>query len=469
MKKYVVLAATALLVVNAFAQTEPFGTFTKPFAADSPWNIRPIGPVFGTYSPPKAPINYGAVGGGIFSSRAFLASPDDPQMVVYPPVGQASMADPDAGGSVASVTIPRWPAATTPATGSDGHADIVDPITGRVHSFWQLKFANGQWHAALHAWSQIDGRGWGDPGHHYQGARATGVPTLGGMIRAHEVDDGKDHYEHALAISLAHAGLSRNPPYIYPATSADKDATWTNAATGGVPEGTLLMLPPDYVMGTDNPLLKKVVETLKIYGARVVDRNTATPFVIYVENGANFPLYQGGDVDTNVYREMERMRAAMRQVVSAYSYVDGNGNPTTANEQGNFNILSMRGPWERNSASGVVAPFNSLTQSIEFPAQPNYIEQKNGNSTGIAGGAVANGGVIWGRPEAGAKYRVTGIGTGGARVKVILYGTTTNADTGWLLNGQSSVVTWPAGGWALVLAQNPANQAGSIRATMIKQ
>lgn len=466
MKKYLALAIASLCVASAFAQTEPFGTFTKPFAADSPWNIRPIGPVLGTYSPPQEPTNYGAVGGGIFSSRAFLATADDPQMVVYPPVGQQWMSDPDAGGNVASVTIPHWPAATTPATGSDGHADIVDPITGRVHSFWQLKFVNGQWHAALHAWSPLAGRGWGDGGHHYQGARATGVPTIGGMIRAHEVDDGKDVYEHALAVSLAHAGLKATPAYVYPATSADKDAATTNK--GQVSEGTLMMLPQDYVMGTDNPLLKKVVETLKVYGARVVDRNTATPFVIYVENGANFPLYKGGGLDTEVYLEMERLRKALHPVDSAYGYVDGNGNPTTANEQGNFNILSLRGPWALQSGDAV-APFNSLTQSIEFPNKPAVVVQQNGNGTGIAGGAVSNGGLTWGRPAAGDKYRVTAIGTGGARVRVILYGTSGNADTGYLSDGQSAVVTWPAGGWASVLAASAANQAGSIRATMIKQ
>ena len=463
MKKYLFAAAVTLLAASAFAQTEPFGTFKRPFAADSPWNIRPIGPVFGAYAPPEG-IYKPSVDKGKFSTAAFLAAKDDPPMVVYPLLNTSGINDPDARELLPSVTIPRWPAATVAASGSDGHAEIVDPITGKVHSFWQLKLVDGKWRAAQHAWSPLAGRGWGDPAHYFQGARAAGVSTIGGLIRIHEVDDGKSLYEHALAMSMAKEGLKANPAYIYPATSADNNAASTN--TGEIPEGALMMLPPDYKMTYSNPLLQKVVETLKVYGARVVDRNEGTPFAIYVENGARWPIWiNNPTADNAMYNEMENMRKHMRQVISANSYVDGNGNPTTANVPGNFNILSMRGPWTSTVAGAAPAPYNSLTQSIEFPSKPTYVEQSNGNSTGISGG------VSWGKPVAGATYKVTAIGTGGARMALQLWvGGNVVSQTGYLADGQSANVTWPAsGGWAVVIARSAPNQAGSIRATMIKQ
>jgi hypothetical protein len=467
MKKHLAFAVAALFAASAFAQTEPFGTFTKPFAVDSPWNIRPIGPVFGAYPPPKGAY-FGAVSAGAYSTAAFLAKESDLPMVVYPPLNTTGISDPDAGTSVPTVTIAHWPASTLPATGSDGHAEIVDPISGKVHSFWQLKLVDGKWRAALHAWSALAGRGWGDPAHFYQGARAAGVSTLGGLIRIHEVTDGKAVYEHALAMSMAKEGLSANPAFIYPATAADNNAASTNS--GEIPEGTLMMLPPDYKISYNSPLLQKVIETLKVYGARVVDRNTDTPFAIYVENGAPFKLWTGTSADNAMYNEMERMRAAMRQVISANSYVDGNGQPTTTDKPGNFNILSMRGAWGvTGTAGGTPAPYNSLTQSVEFASRPAAQEQANGNGTGIARG------VTWARPLPNDKFLLTGIGTGGAQVKLTLYGNDAagkaySYQSPYLSNGQSTVVTWPAsGGWAVVAVRIGANQAGSIRATMVKQ
>ena len=471
LKRYLIAAAATMLAASAFAQTEPFGTFKRPFAADSPWNIRPIGPVFGAFViPTEASGFYGAVDGGKYSTTAFEAKADDPPMVVAL-VKSGGDTDPDARENPTSVTIPRWPAATAPASGSDGHAEIFDPVTGKIHSFWQLRLVNGKWTAAMHAWSAVNGRGWGDPSHLKQGARAAGVSTIGGLIRAHEINDGQSSYQHALAMALSLNGLAANPAYIYPATAADYNAVYENK--GQIPEGALVMLPPEFVLRNANPTLQKVVNTLKTYGARVVDRNTDTPFTIYVENGGGWPLYSGNN--TPVYQNMEQIRGALRQVISASSYVDGNGNPTTANVPGNFNILSMRGPWKIEwPVGGTPAKFNTFTQSIEFPSTPGLVKQSNGNSTGIAGGdptPVNATGLSWGRPVGGATYTVTAIGTGGASVKVTLMkGNAVASETGFLTNGQTAQVTWPtSGGWTIIYTQNSPGQAGSIRATMIKQ
>lgn len=65
-------------------------------------------------------------------------------------------------------------------------------------------------------------------------------------------------YYHALAMSLTYNGLGFNPTYIYPATHADGGAEKSNS--GYVPEGALLMLPPDFNTSRiwASPNLKKV-------------------------------------------------------------------------------------------------------------------------------------------------------------------------------------------------------------------
>lgn len=481
MKKYLAFAVASLFAAGAYAQTAPFGTFTKPFAADSPWNIRPVNPVLGGEAPPLSPIQpgqtvawVGGIGQGAFSTAAFLASKDDLPMVVYPSVGTSAIWDPDGRVGLPSITIPHWPTATIGATGGDGHADIVDPVTGKIYSFWQLKLVDGKWRAAQMAWSAIDGKGWGDPSHIYQGARAVGVATIGGLIRKHEVNDGEALYKHVLAMSMSREALQGKPEsYVYPATSADANSSTLH--TGKIPEGALMMLRPDFKMLSTNPALQKVVETLKVYGARVVDENTATPFYIYAENGSTFSLNNGTASDSMVWAEMENLRKGLFRVMTADSYVDGNGLPTTTNVPGNDNILSMRGPWETYLSSAPPAPFNSLTQSIEFPSSPTVQQQTATDGPQIAGGKVVNGGVSWSRPVEGATYKVTAIGTGGAQMKVQITWTpagqsaSTYVVTPYLGNGESANITWPVGGWVRVWARNGVSQKGSIRATMIKQ
>lgn len=84
-----------------------------------------------------------------------------------------------------------------------------------------------------YAWSPLDGYGFGTPDHFYQGARAAGVPPSAGIIRVHEIDDGLPLYRNAIAMSMTFSGLCKDPTYIYPATSADSDAQYSDY--GSVP------------------------------------------------------------------------------------------------------------------------------------------------------------------------------------------------------------------------------------------
>lgn len=461
-------------VVTDPAATATFGSYYKPYAADSLWNSRPVRPVFGTYVIPKS--NYfPAVAAGTYSTGAFMATAKDPAMEVF---GMASnpkgIWDQDAESFNPSVKIPHWPAGVTPAAGSDGHADIIDTAAGVVHSFWYLRqdAATGRWSAASYAWSRLDGRGWGDAAHYYQGARAVGVPPLAGLIRKHEIKDGKAIYNHALAVSMTYNGLSANPAYIFPATSADSDAKTTN--TGGIPEGALLMLPPNYDSSKiANADLKKVVETLKVYGGYVVDRNYGTPFNIYVENGSGFDLHSKG-WDNAVAAELDRIRANLRQVVSTAGYLDGNGkavaNPATLAPMtmkaapADMNLLSMRGNGWYTRTGPIYGVFKTASQAIEFPATTAVQAQVIYNRRNIIP-------LQWNAILPGETMKLTAVATGGAKLQVHLRDSAgkTLYDSGMLGNGESVRFVWPSTVWTpYIFAYSGIGAGSTVRGDLVR-
>ena len=447
-----VMAQTNVPPVVTNPATAAFGSYYKPYAADSLWNSRPVNPVFGSFVIPKS--NYfPAVAAGAYSTGAFLAAATDPAMEVFGMTSNPKgIWDQDAESFNPSVKIPHWPAGVTPAAGSDGHADIIDEATGIVHSFWYLRkdATTGRWSAASYAWSPLAGRGWGDAAHYYQGARAVGVPPLAGLIRKHEIKDGKAIYNHALAISLTYNGLSAKPTYIFPATSADSDAATTN--TGGIPEGALLMLPANYDSSKiANADLKKVVDTLKVYGGYVVDRNYGTPFNIYVENGSGFELHKQG-WDNAVAAELDRMRAALRQVVSATGYIDGNGKAvlkpatlapmTMKAAPQEMNLLSMRGNGWYTRTGPIYGVYNTQKQAIVFPATTAVQGQVIGNRRNIIP-------LQWNAILPGEMMKLTAVATGGGKLQVHLRDGNgkTVYDSGMLGNGESVRFAWPATVW----------------------
>lgn len=222
-----------------------WSSFLRPFAVDSPWNSRPVSPKLDVQvlPPSQFPPDFAE---GVFSTGVFMAQQSDGAVTVTGLSSNPGLYDADAV-AFHDVTIAHWPSSVMPAAGSDGHADIVDTASGVIHSFYRLKNDSGQWRAAQYAWTPLDGRGWGDLAHYFQGSRAAGVTPTAGLIRTHEVADGDTMYRHALAMSLTFSGLSANPPYVFPATSADSNAADSN--TGAVPEGALMMLPTPSTCG----------------------------------------------------------------------------------------------------------------------------------------------------------------------------------------------------------------------------
>ncbi len=432
-----------------------FGTFERPFNINSLWNIRPKQVAFSNDTIPTSRY-FPKVGTGAYSSASFEAKPTDLPMTIYPIPGRAGVWEVDAQRHVPSITIPRWPAETFPATGTDGHADIVDPESGIIHSLFKLQRVDGRWVAQQYAWTRLDGRGFGDGVHYFQGARAAAVPPIAGMIRKHEINDGASQYYHALAMSMDYSGMSGTQQYVFPATSGD---TTYRENFGQFPTGALMMLPPDYdTSGIANPDLLKVVKTLKTYGAYVVDRNVGTPFYIYVENGTDYTLHPGG-WNSAVGNELQRLRQALRQVVYAKDWVNINGQPVENLEP--LNVLHMRGPW--TALWGGSAPrYHSHSQSAVFgPTDKRYrFETRSGR-------AISH--VHWAKPVPGKVYEFKAFATGGARAQLRYWGTGVGEliDSGMLVDGQTYRVTWPVvPGFATLSVESGVGSGSTVIATL---
>lgn len=442
------LAALVALALLTHAQRKPpasddapapaWGSFETPFAAGSPWNSRPLEPVFGDAALPAAKF-VPTLESGKWSTGVFHAVPGGPTVTVHGASGKPGLWRAD-DRTFGDVVVPRWPAAVTPASGSDGHAEIVDSTTGIVHSFWQLRREDGKWVAEQYAWTALGGMGWGDPAHPLQGARAAGVPALGGLIRTSEVDDGQALYRHALSISLPTTALAPAPAYVHPATSADKEAATVN--TGSFPEGALLMLPASFdTAAIEDARIRKIAATLKAYGAYVVDRNGATGFVIYGEIGSGLELHKRA-WNGKAVAELETIRQALRQVVGASGWVDGDGKPLQRDTRPN--LVSMRGPWTAIDGQAT-ASFDSWSQSLVVARAGGGAVLAKTFPEGVTE-------VAWARPVAGTAYEAACHATAGASCRLLLRKGENEdivVDSGELGDKETARFTWPAGKPAL--------------------
>ena len=429
--------ARVAMAANEQSAPPPFGTALRPFAADSPWNSRPVDPVLSEVGIPAVRYVPAVVATG-WSTGVFTARAGDPENVVRGSSPSQGVWHPDSLRKE-PVRIARWPLSVLPASESDGHADIVDAQERIVHSFWQLKREKQRWTATQYAWTRLDGRGWGDPAHPFQGSRAAGVPTMAGLIRKWEVNDGEPTYRHALAMSLAGDALSREPSYVYPATSADRDADTTYK--GKIPMGALLMLPKDFDLKTvRDKRVRKIAATLQQYGGYVVDRNDGTPFVIYAEAGSGLDL-PGDPWNAVAAEDLERIRKALRMVEGARGWVDGHGRPTPRIPD--MNLLSLRGPWhveESDRKAGV--RYDPRTQTLHFSGKAKKVSAHTHLPEGLTE-------ISWAQAVPGAPYRLVARTTGGARLRMVLLRSDSDgpiADSGRLGDGGSFTFVWPKGG-----------------------
>ena len=429
----------------------------RPFSDQSPWNARPTKVVLGTDEVPKSDY-FPNIAEGAYSVRVFAARDSDPPMTVLGPADKPGIYLADNEETASQVVIPHWPAAVAAATGEDGHADIVDVAANRIHSFWQLGRKDGKWRASQYTWTRLDGRGWGDPAQYFQGSRAAGVPTMAGLIRTHELNDGQPEYQHALAMSMTFNALAADPAYVFPATAADVNAAKVNRGT--FPEGALVMLPTDFdTTAIRNPALLKIATTLKTRGAYVVDANVGTPYILYVEIGSGFSLMPNG-WDNQIAGELDRIRAALRRVVSVGQWLDAKGRPFTPRR--NLNLLSMRGPWS-SSDGGPVGRFESWEQRVVFPTADRKITQTNASGRSMPP-------ITWAVPKPGASYRLQVTADGGATLRLDLVDAANRNvySSGTLGNAGTVAFKWPAGGSKPVVSVTSGAQGGGrVGATLV--
>lgn len=442
-----------------------FGTYERPFAADSFWNSTPVNPTFSTYVIPNS-VYSPAVYGPAYSASCYFADATNQSVTLKIGPGFGGIHDRDAEALLSQVTIPHWPEDVIPASGADGHADVIDVENKVIHSFYKLKKVNGEWTTLLYAWSPLDGRGWGDPAHFYHGGRATGIAACAGMIRKHEVNDGDSMYRHALALSITDNALSKS--YVFPATSTDAD---TSNYTGVIPEGAFLMLPPSFDTATiKTPLIKKIANTLKTYGAYVVDRNYGTPYFIYAEIGAQ--TWVSGN---QYYIDLAALQSALRVVTSVQGWVSGNGVNYQAKK--NLNILSMRGPWARGynylpdsekctTTCDQLGKFNSYNQAVEFEAVDEVVVQSNSSGRSVST-------IDWAKPKKGNRYELTAKTTGGAKLRFVIRNPQKNDaviyDSNNLADGQKVTFTWPLDDYGItVIATSGIGVESSVSGNLVK-
>lgn len=410
--------------------------FRTPFSADSPWNIQPVSPVFGTYQLPDNTYQPTADPSEFAATFYQADSTDGPKTIYAKPGGHITITD--SYQQVQSLTFDHFPADAKPGVSSDGHLVWLDTTTGIIHSFFAgVMDETGRITAEVYTWTRIDGRGWGD-GYYYQGVRAVGCPAVAGTIRKWEIDDPEHEFEHALSLTLPGEALaSADPGYIFPATMADNGYQFNS---GQIPEGALLMLPPEFdVNALRTEDAKRVARAFKKYGGYVTDRNTGTPFTVDVENGVTGWGHNKG-WNAPWAADLVDIQHALRMVTSVSGWVNRVGQSVENAAQVGMNLISMRPDWVKSNGDAAAPKFNQRKQRLDWgPAGTEY-------NLAIAGGYPEIIRPVWARLIEGQTYRVEVESGHGANVSLDLknssYG---NAySTGPMLDGETKTFVCPA-------------------------
>jgi hypothetical protein len=217
------------------------------------------------------------------------------------PVFRATAADPEVrlvDGLHGEETRIRVPAGALPAEGTDSNMAIIQP-DGRTVDIWSAHWVGNDRIDCLRFESTtLAGSGLGPQA----GIRASGVSSIGGLIRRWEVDPSDPAYtdgviRHALAVSLPSEmllytggdpgydanGFGTSKGYVWPATEQDWDAPWTYGGT--IPMGSMLAIPKSVDLDAlgFTPEAEAVARALQDYGAYVVDRAGGGTVAIYAE------------------------------------------------------------------------------------------------------------------------------------------------------------------------------------------
>ena len=244
-----------------------------PFASDSPWNTA-IGSgarfesASGTMTRSFVTNGKPAVNRDQWSVAVYTATSSDPVDTLV--------------GVRNSVSYRAYvPASTTATGGTDKHVAIIQPDGTTAYGVYKWEGISGRTATGqIVVPVDLTGPGYGT------GTRAARVPSLAGLVRAQELEDGV--IPHALAMAVPNTALKSG--YVWPATSQDADGA--SSYSGKVPMGTLFAIPGDVdvdSLGLSGGALA-LAHALQDYGAYVVDR--AGTNAIYCELSCGDTGYQ---------------------------------------------------------------------------------------------------------------------------------------------------------------------------------
>lgn len=236
----------------------------QPFSSTSAWNM-PIG------SGVKFEAATGSRTASLLSGPKAVINRDQWSVTV----SQATTSDPSAtiNGSRNKATFTALvPKSAGPTGGDDRHVTVVQPDRRTAYDIYKWETYSGST-VQTQIVNKVDlaGSGIGI------GARAAGVPSVAGLIRAEELRNG--HIPHALALAVPGSVLKQGP--VWPATRQDADAA--TSYTGQVPMGALFAIPSSVDVTRLGLSAEGVAlaRALQDYGAYVVDR--AGNNVLYCE------------------------------------------------------------------------------------------------------------------------------------------------------------------------------------------
>lgn len=293
------MAATAGAQAAATAGSR--SVFRHPFSSTSFWNTA-LGSA-AVFESPSAAKTSSLLSGGCYINCEQWSIP----------VVNATTSDPTASVS----TSPTWtwnyrvPSNAQVAIGTDGHSVITQPDAATAYENWTMKQVSATaWKSGFQVKTDLKGDGGTN------GVRAAGVSALGGLIRAHEIQELR--IPHALAIAIPRSKLKLGP--VWPAKRQDGNASSTYS--GPIPMGTLFGIPGNVNVAALplSPEGRALAEALQNFGAYVVDAAGGT--VLYAE-----PAAAGA-----AFNRMRNDFAAIRQYLRVVSNnsataVGGGGTP----------------------------------------------------------------------------------------------------------------------------------------------
>ncbi|MBU1803116.1 hypothetical protein [Nocardioides sp.] len=185
----------------------------------------------------------------------------------------------------------------------DGWYTVFDTDDQKAYDLWRARREDDGSisYQFMRQWD-LNGPGFQKP--YVVSARGSGLPLFGGLIRSGELERGE--VNHALAISVPGAAAGS---FIQPASSTDG-----NGPVNSLPEGARIFLKSDFQLqrpvdqDTGRPYkwtarqqkyARYLIETLKTYGAIVVDRAAVPTFYFErIEDNERTPLLRGYELNS---------------------------------------------------------------------------------------------------------------------------------------------------------------------------